>query len=94
MANTSRFGQKLKLPSTAEIKHELRLMGAADALVTAGQERYEVNNLTAGQTTELVGDLAAKHGMSADRARMLVERYGIGRHTLDGVAHDLQAWRA
>lgn len=32
MANSFRFGRRLKLPSTVEIKHELRMMMLADSI--------------------------------------------------------------
>jgi hypothetical protein len=32
MANCFRFGRRVKLPSTVEIKHELRMMMLADSL--------------------------------------------------------------
>jgi hypothetical protein len=32
MANAFRFGQRIKLPSTVEIKHELRMMMMADSI--------------------------------------------------------------
>ena len=32
MANNFRFGRRVKLPSTVEIKHELRMMMLADSI--------------------------------------------------------------
>jgi hypothetical protein len=32
MANSFRFGRRVKLPSTVEIKHELRMMMLADSI--------------------------------------------------------------
>jgi hypothetical protein len=32
MANSFRFGRRVKLPSTVEIKHELRMMMLADGI--------------------------------------------------------------
>ena len=91
---TTRFGRKLPLPSTAEIKHDLRLMAAADALRGASAESTAAEPLTSGQSSLLIGDLAVKHGLSVDRARMLVDRFGIGRRSLDGAAQDLRAWKS
>ena len=89
MTNPIRFGRKIPMPSTIEIKHDLRLMETADAIVaaTAGTPR---DADTEQQLSAIVGDLAAKHGLSRDRAAMLVARFGIDRHTLEGAAQDLQ----
>ena len=93
MHHATRFGRKLPLPSTAEIKHELRLMAAAGELIGAADQAFEQNTFTDGQSAVLVGDIAAKHGLSRDRAQMLVDRFGIGQRHLDGAAVDLHAWK-
>ncbi len=84
MSKLVRYGRKIPMPSTIEIKHELRLMAAADALSHAA---------TPEEIGHIVDDLAAKHGLSSERAAMLVERFGIGRQTLEGAAQDLRASR-
>ena len=45
------------------------------------------------QTDDLIGDLAVKHGLTRERARMLVDRFGAGREGLDGAAQNLQSWK-
>lgn len=70
------------MPSTSEIKHELRLMAAADALVSA---------TSADDMKTIVDDLARKDGFSAERAQMLVDRFEIERRVLEGAAQDLHA---
>ncbi len=84
MSNATRFGRKIPMPSTVEIKHDLRLMEAADAIVAG----------TAEQRDAIVGDLATKHGLPHDRAMMLAARLGIGRESLEGAAHDRRAGKA
>ncbi len=37
MIRQMRFGKSIPLPSTAEIKHELRLMNVADAVAVAAE---------------------------------------------------------
>ena len=84
MSKPIRFGRKIPMPSTLEIKHDLRLMEAADAIVAGTTEQRDT----------IVGDLATKHGLSPDRAMMLVARFGIGREALEGAAQDLRASKA
>ncbi len=93
MQHLTRFGRKLPLPSTADLKHELRLMAAAESLLTAEAEDFQSNTMTSTQTAAFVGDLASKHGLSIDRAQMLVDRFGIGRHSLDGAAKGVREWK-
>ncbi len=84
MSNPIRFGRKIPMPSTIEIKHDLRLMEAADAIIAGTPEQRDA----------VVGDLATKHGLSRDRAMMLVARFGIGPEALDGAARNLRASKA
>ena len=93
MTNPIRFGRKIPMPSTIEIKHDLRLMAKADAIVatTAGKGRSAESD---EQLAAIVGDLAAEYGLSRDRAAMLVARFGISRQTLDVAAQDLRSRKA
>lgn len=70
MSKLIRYGRKIPLPSTAEIKHELRLMAAGETLT---------HSASADDRALIVQDLACKHGISEDRAWMLVDRFGIGQ---------------
>ena len=70
MSQMLRFGRRVPLPSTAEIKHELRLMAAAAELRATADSQRGV----------LASELARTHGLSIDRAQMLVDRFGLGLH--------------
>ena len=79
MNQTMRFGRRLPLPSIADIKHELRLMAAAGELRRAAAARSEGHGTAETRTGGLAGDLARAHGLSVDRAQMLVDRFGLGQ---------------
>ena len=85
MASNVRFGKKLSVPPTSEIKHEMRLMDAADKLSAAASVE---------ERNQIIRDLACKHGLSNDRAQMLVDRFGIGRLELEGAAQNLHESKA
>ncbi len=88
MSTLIRFGRKVPLPSTAEIKHDLKLMESADAIVATLGDAPMTPQLEA-DLAHVIGDLAAKHGLSRDRAAMLVARFGIGHDALESAAQDL-----
>ena len=84
MNNQMRFGRRLPLPSTAEIKHELRLMAAADDIRAS---LAEDSDLSPGSRVDgIVGDLARTHNLTPARARMLVDRFALAVEP-DGKAH-------
>ena len=89
MNNQMRFGRRLPLPSTAEIKHELRLMAAAHHIPAAHPDDY---HLTPRQSVDgIVGHHARTHHLTPARARMLVDRFALavapdGRVHADGPA--------
>jgi len=83
-----RFGKKIELPSTASIKHELRLMGAIDDLIDGGILRGPALSEGAERET-LAADVARRNGISVDRAGMLVDRFSDNRHTLEVAARTL-----
>ena len=70
MSQALRFGRRLPLPSTAEIKHELRLMAAAAELRDAADPKKGV----------VASELARTHGLSIDRAQMFIDRFSLGPH--------------
>ena len=85
MSNLIKFGRKVALPSTILLKHELSLMAAVDDLSKAG-----LWDAAAGPTDDalrdVAGELARTHGLSIDRATMLVDRFGDNHHTLETIA--------
>ena len=80
MSNATRFGRKVPLPSTVEIKHDLRLMEAAAAIVAGTPE----------ERSAIIDDLAAEHGLSREQATKLVTRMSTGEG-LEEAARDLRA---
>jgi hypothetical protein len=67
MSTLIRFGRKVPLPSTAEIKHDLKLMESADAIVATLGDAPMTPQLEA-DLAHVIGDLAAKHGLSRESA--------------------------
>ena len=93
MQDLTRFGRKLPLPSAVGLADERRLVAAADSLAPAETEGFQSNTMSDAQLVAFVGDLATKHGLSVDRAQMLVDRFGIGQHSLDGAARGVGEWK-
>lgn len=58
----------------------VRFMQPADNLVASSTE---------AERKRIIGDLACKHGLSKDRAQMLVDKFGTGRAGLEGAAQSL-----
>lgn len=81
MGNTIRFGRKLPVPSTPQFGHELRLMAASKDLVDAGVFDAQRTQPAEATLHDLVGSLSRKHGLSVDRAQMLVDRFADKRNT-------------
>ena len=86
MSRLLRFGRKLAIPSTIQIKTDLRMMDAADTLATDDS----AEPMSDSDRRHAAGDLAVKHGISIERAVMLVDRYGAARHALEAAAQDLR----
>lgn len=86
MLHEMRFGRRLSVPSTAEIKHELRLMAALDAVESAANLRPGFNSLDGTKTQAVIDVLSRDHGFSDDRARTLVERVGAATAATAGHA--------
>ncbi len=72
MSTELRFGRKMRLPSTIEIKRELTMMAAADALAIALKEQ----ECSASNFAEIMEELNIKYHVSRDRANMLFSRFG------------------
>ncbi len=94
MTGLIRFGRKIPLPTTVQIRHELRLMAAADELVEAGIFATPGEPSPGEPSPDAAhhisaSDLAQKHGLSLDRAEMLIARFGANQHTLESAAQTL-----
>ncbi len=89
MTNLIRFGRRISMPSTTEIKHDLRLMATTDAIMAKLGDAPQTAE-TQAELAHVVGDLATKHGLSRDRAAMLVARFRLGRDALENAAQDLR----
>jgi len=72
MSTELRFGRKMRLPSIIEIKRELTMMAAADAIAIA----LKGQKCSAGNFAEIMGELTVKYHVSRDRANMLFSRFG------------------
>ena len=70
MHQASRFGRKLALPSTAQIKNELRLLMASDSLIEAAREQH----LSDDEVKEAIRDFLEKDGSSSKRGGDLFAR--------------------
>ncbi len=81
MSSQLRFGKKLGLPSLAELTHELRMMVAADRVVTVANEQ---------ERALIISELAREHKLTKDRAQMLADRFGIGKVELQDAARSLE----
>ncbi len=90
MKNTIKFGKRIPLPTTVQIKHELRLLAAADDLVAAGLWDVPLSQPTDAALSAVAKDLARTHGITLDRAEMLVAHFGSNEHTLRNAADALQ----
>lgn len=65
---THRLGRKIPLPSTRELKHEFRMIVAAEALAKA----------SSGSDIRIVIDeLSRLNGLSPAQAKALLERFGL-----------------
>ena len=73
-----------------QTKDDLHLVPAADDLAVPGAQDNPEFAPTDESRRIVAGDLARKHGISIDRAGMLVDRLGSNRHTLDGAAQTLR----
>lgn len=70
MADRKRFGRKLRLPSTIQIKHDLVEMGRADTLLFDLRKQ----SCTAKELSSIIDGLIAEHHLSRARAKMLINR--------------------
>lgn len=65
---THRLGRKIPLPSTRELKHEFRMIVAAEAISKAS---------SGVEIKVLIDELARRNGFSLAQAKALLERFGL-----------------
>ena len=86
MMPQKRFGRKIPLPSTFEIKRDLMIMSTTDALIDALDNQHgtdlDLNNIITNLTTQ--------YHISSDRAQMLINRFGRGKAVLSTAGQDLE----
>ncbi|WP_336489310.1 hypothetical protein [Methylobacterium nigriterrae] len=75
MQRAMKFGRKLPIPSLVQIKHDLRMMSATDALV----EAMSTKKYTPEDMSLLLDSLKEKYGISPDRAQKLSNRFGVSQ---------------
>lgn len=78
MLKETRFGRKMRVPPTAIIKHELRMMAANDALI----ETLSADGRSPEEVGEIIGTLISKYHISRDQAYTLMDQLGIDRSFL------------
>ena len=72
MIGQKRFGRKIPLPSTMEIKRELVLMSKTDEII----DKFENDGGSSEELAAIVAGLIEERHISSDRAQMLISRYG------------------
>lgn len=87
MATILRFGRKMRLPSTFEIKRELMMMVKADAIAAA----LKAQECSADDFADILEELNIKYQVSRDRVNMLLCRFGPGRSEAMEAAKSLNA---
>ncbi|SFF27338.1 hypothetical protein [Methylobacterium sp. 13MFTsu3.1M2] len=71
MLNQKRFGRKISIPSTMEIKRDLMVMAHADTIVKSFKSR----GLTRDEFGEVVSGLVADGLLLLERAQVLTLRF-------------------
>jgi hypothetical protein len=72
MIDQKRFGRKIALPSTVEIKRELVLMSKTDAIV----DKFENEGGSSEELAAIVAGLIEERHISSERAQILINGFG------------------
>jgi len=72
MVNQKRFGRKISVPSTMEIRRELVNMAHADTVV----KLFKGRGVTRDEFEKMVSGLVADNLLSPNRAQILTLRFG------------------
>jgi hypothetical protein len=75
MRSNMHFWRKVPLPSIVEIKHELRMMAAADTLANAVNSK----DCTSEELAQIIEDLSASYKFPLDQGQMLLSRLESNR---------------
>ena len=87
MIPQKRFGRKVPLPSTIEIKRDLMIMRTTDALIDALDKQHRTDL----DLDSVIANLTAEYHISPDRAQMLVNRFDRGKVVLSSAGQDREA---
>lgn len=85
MSTMLRFGRKMRLPSTIEIKHDLTMMATADTLAAA----LKGHECSASNLVEIMEEINKRYYISQDTANMLLSRFGPGQSEVMEAAKSL-----
>lgn len=72
MIGQKRFGRKIPLPSTMEIKRALVLMSKTDKIIN----KFENDGGSSEELATIFAGLIEERHISSDGAQMLISRYG------------------
>ena len=78
MIGQKRFGRKIPLPSTTEIRRDLILMTKVDAIVRTMKNEFRSSEDLAAAISGLIDE----NQISRSRAKMLINGYGRGKAAL------------
>ena len=74
MPRYKRFGRGIPMPSTAAIKHELKMMVATDTLAKALHDEQ----CSPEEMSQIVGDIGDRYGIPSETVDGLRKRFGAG----------------
>ncbi|WP_336488248.1 hypothetical protein [Methylobacterium nigriterrae] len=79
MKRSMRFGQKIPTPSILQIKHELKLMAATDALM----DSINSKTFTPINLATVIVSLKSCHDISEENAMRIIHKFGYDNGLLE-----------